>query len=319
MVKNMEYKDYYKTLGLEKSASDDEIKKAYRKLALEYHPDRNPGDAKAEDKFKEINEAYQVLSDPDKRAHYDRLGSAYSSWEGHGGRSSGFDWGDWSYGQPGSGGVRVEYGGNVEDLFGGGFSDFFSQIFGGIGGMGGRSGFARGQQPQRQRQQAPQKYETEMMIGLHEAFNGSTRQVKINERTFEVKIPKGAASGTKIRLKGAGPSGPGGQPADVYLVIKVAPDPRFDRKKDNLYTEVDLDLYTAVLGGELEVPTLTGKVVLQIPAGTQPGQTFRLKGKGMPNLKKNSHRGDLMVSVNIVIPKKLTREQEKLFKQLKDL
>jgi curved DNA-binding protein len=313
----MEYKDYYKTLGLTKNAGDDEIKKAYRKLALEYHPDRNPGDAEAEDKFKEINEAYQVLSDPDKRAHYDRLGSAYSNWQGRGGRGGGFDWGDWMYGQPGGGGVRVEYSGNVEDLFGGGgFSDFFSQIFGGMGGMG---SFARGQQTQRPRRQVPQKYETEMLIGLHEAFSGSTRQVSINQRSFEVKIPKGAASGTKVRLKGAGPTGPSGEPSDVYLVIKVAPDPRFERKKDNLYTEVDLDLFTAVLGGEVQVHTLSGKVVLQIPAGTQPGQTFRLKGKGMPNLKKNSQRGDLMVTVNVQIPKDLSRDQEELFKQLKNL
>jgi curved DNA-binding protein len=312
----MEYKDYYKVLGLDKNASEDEIKKAYRKLALDYHPDRNPGDSEAEDKFKEINEAYQVLSDPDKRAHYDRLGSAYSNWQGRGARPGGFDWSDWMYGQPGSGGVRVEYGGNVEDLFGGGFSDFFSQIFGGLGGMG---GFSRGRPSQQTRHQVPQKYETEMLIGLHEAFNGSTRQVTINQRNFEVKIPKGAASGTRIRLKGAGPTGPGGQPADVYLVIKVAPDPRFDRKKDNLYTEVEVDLYTAVLGGEVQVLTLTGKVLLQIPAGTQPGQTFRLKNKGMPNLKKNTQRGDLLVTVDVEIPKQLSDEQKHLFNQLKNL
>lgn len=308
----MEYKDYYKTLGLEKTASEDEIKKAYRKLALEYHPDRNPGDAKAEDKFKEINEAYQVLSDADKRAHYDRLGSAYSNWQG-GGRPGGFEWGDWMYGQPGSGGVRVEYGGSVEDLFGGGFSDFFSQIFGGMG------SFGRGQPTRQARQQVPQKYETEMLIGLHEAFHGSTRKVTINQRNFEVKIPKGATNGTKLRLKGAGPVGPTGQAGDVYLVIKIAPDPRFERRKDNLYTEVDVDLYSAVLGGEVEVQTLTGKGVLQIPAGTQPGQVFRLKGKGMPNLKKSSQRGDLLVGVNIVIPKKLNAKQKKLFTDLKNL
>jgi curved DNA-binding protein len=312
----MEYKDYYKVLGLDKSASENDIKKAYRKLALEYHPDHNPGDARAEERFKEINEAYQVLSDQDKRAHYDRLGSAYSRYQGRGGRQGGFDWGDWMYGQPGAEGVRVEYGGNVEDLFGGGFSDFFSQIFGGMGGMG---SFSRGQQPQRARQQMPKKHETEMMIGLHEAYNGSSRQVTINQRNFEVKIPKGAASGTKLRLKGAGPSGPGGQPADVYLVLKVAPDPRFERKKDNLHTESAVSLYTAVLGGEIEVITLTGKVVLQIPAGTQPGQTFRLKGKGMPRLKKNTQHGDLLVTANIKIPKQLSDEQKELFKQLKDL
>jgi curved DNA-binding protein len=220
------------------------------------------------------------------------------------------------YGQPGGGGVRVEYGGSVEDLFGGGFSDFFSQIFGGIGGMG---GFGPGQQAPQTRRQVPQRYETEMLIGLHEAYNGSTRQVTINQRNFEVRIPKGASSGTKVRLKGAGPAGPGGQASDVYLVIKIAPDPRFERKQDNLYTEVTLDLYSAVLGGEVEVPSLSGKVVLQIPTGTQPGQTFRLKGKGMPNLKKNTQNGDLLVTVNVEIPKDLSAEQKDLFTKLKNL
>jgi len=308
----MEDRDYYKTLGMEKTASAEELKKAYRKLALEFHPDRNPGDKKAEEKFKEINEAYQVLSDEEKRAHYDRLGSAYSNWEGRGGRQGGFDWGDWSYGQPGGGGVRVEYGGNVEDIFGGGFSDFFSQVFGGMG------SFSRGQPNPRGQRQVPQKYETEMVISLQEAFNGSTRNVTINQRSFELKIPKGADSGTKIRLKGAGPADRSGQAADVYLVIKLAPDPRFERKKDNLYTEMELELYTAVLGGEIEVQTLTGKGMLQVPPGTQSGQRFRLKGKGMPNLKKNSQRGDLLVTVEVKIPIKLSAKQKELFLKLKN-
>jgi curved DNA-binding protein len=308
----MEYKDYYKILGLEKQASADDIKKAYRKLALEYHPDRNPGDKKAEEKFKEINEAYQVLSDDEKKAHYDRLGSAYSNWQGRGGNQGGFDWGNWSYGQPG-GGVRVEYDGNLEDLFGGGFSDFFSQVFGGMG------SFGRGQPSPRGQRQVPQKYETEMVISLQEAFNGSTRNVTINQRSFELIIPIGADNGTKIRLKGAGPADRFGNAADVYLVIKVAPDPRFERKKDNLYTETELDLYTAVLGGEIEVLTLTGKGMLQVPPGTQPGQRFRLKGKGMPNLKKRTQRGDLLVTVDVKIPKKLTTKERDLFKQLQNM
>ncbi|MFN2144249.1 MAG: DnaJ C-terminal domain-containing protein [Anaerolineales bacterium] len=319
----MEYKDYYKTLGVEKTASTDEIKKAYRKLAMQYHPDQNPDDAGAEDKFKEINEAYQVLSDDDKRAHYDRLGSAYSNWNQGGQRRGGFDWGQWGYGQPGRaqggapGGMRVEFEGDLGDLFGGGggFSDFFSQIFGGMGGSSGLDEILRGQ-GRRQAPQAPRQYQSEMVIGLQEAFHGSTRKVRIGERHFDVKVPKGAKTGTKLRLKGAGPAGPNGQPSDIYLVIKVSPDPLFERKDDNLYTEVFVDIPTAVLGGKVKVPTLSGSISLKIPEGTQSGQTFRLKGKGMPKLKSSSHHGDLMATVNVIIPKQLSARQRELFEQL---
>ena len=184
----MDYKDYYQILGVDKNASSDEIKKAYRKLAMEYHPDRNAGNAQAEEKFKEINEAYQVLSDDDKRAHYDRLGSAYSSYQRGGGRG-GFDWGQWGYGQGGQsggfpGGMRVEYDGDLGDLFGGGFSDFFSQIFGGMGGSAGMEEMLRAQG----RQQAPRQrqYQSEMVISLQEAYHGSARQVRIGVRQIAI-------------------------------------------------------------------------------------------------------------------------------------
>ncbi len=318
----MDYKDYYKILGVEKSATQDEIKKAYRKLAMEYHPDRNPDDSQAEEQFKELNEAYQVLSDADKRAHYDRLGSAYSNWQQRGGRG-GFDWGQWNYGQQGGqpGGMRVEFEGNLGDLFGGGFSDFFSQIFGGDFGESGLESILRGRRggQGRTRTAPPRQYESEMVIGLQEAFHGSSRQVRIGDRQFEVKIPKGARTGTKLRLSGAGPTGPDGKLADVYLVIKVSPDPRFDRKKENLYTDVFVDIPTAVLGGKVSVPTISGSVTLKIPAGTQPGQTFRLKGKGMPKLKSNDQYGDLYANVLVDIPKKLTGRQRELYEQLAKL
>lgn len=304
----MDYKDYYKILGVDRKADADEIKSAYRKLALKYHPDRNPDDKSAEEKFKDINEAYQVLSDTDKRAHYDQLGSAYSNWQQRG-APGGFNWSEWTRGAPG--GMHVEFEGDLGDLFGGGFSDFFSQIFGGFG-MGGSPVGRQGTR----RQQFPQQYETEMVISLHEAYNGSMRQVKINDRRFDVRIPKGARSGTKLRLKGAGPPGPGGQASDVYLVIKVSPDPRFDRKGDRLHTDLSIDLYTAVLGGEVTVPTLSGDVVLNIPPGTQPGQTFRLKGRGMPDLNQKNRYGDLFAKVQVDLPKKLTSKQRELFKQL---
>lgn len=299
----MEYQDYYKTLGVERSADADEIKKTYRKLAMQYHPDKNPGDKEAEEKFKQINEAYQVLSDVDKRAHYDQLGSAYHTWEKGGGRG-GFEWEDWSRGAPG--GMNVEFEGDLGDLFGGGFSDFFGQMFGGMG------GFSPG--GQRQTRGRPQSYEMEMMISLQEAFAGSARQVKINERRFEVKVPKGARTGTKLRLKGAGPNN-----SDVYLVVKISDDPRFERKKDNLYTDILIDLFTAVLGGEIQVPTLSGAVVLSIPAGTQPGQTFRLKGRGMPNLKNGSKSGDLYANIQVELPTQLSAEEKELFEQLAQL
>lgn len=307
----MEYKDYYKILGVDKKADAGEIKSAYRKLAMQYHPDRNPEDKQAEEKFKEINEAYQVLGDEEKRSHYDRLGSAYNTWQrgGAGAGAGGFDWSQWGAGG-GPGGVRVEYVDGLEDLFGGGFSDFFTQIFGGMGGFGGQQG-----QPGRGRgafRQKPQVHEVEMLISLFEAYSGSTRNIKINERRFEVKVPKGADNGTKLRLKGAGPQGD-----DVHLVMKVSPDPRFERKGNRLNTDVEIDLFTAVLGGEVKVPTFSGEGMLKIPAGTQPGQTFRLKGRGMPDLKDKG-QGDLYVTVQVHLPDKLTGEQRRLLEKLKE-
>ena len=293
----MNYRDYYDILGVSREASDDEIKRAYRKLALKYHPDRNPNDKKAEEKFKEINEANQVLSDTDKRAHFDRLGSAYSQWE-QGGAQGGFNWCDW--GSAGPGNVRVEYSGDM-----GGFSDFFQQIFG-DGGFG-RSGA---------RQMRPQAYEQAVTISLEEAYRGSSRQMNVNGKKLEVKIPAGASTGTKVRMRGAGPSSPNGQASDIYLVIEVATDPRFTRKGNNLHSEVDLDLYTSVLGGELAVPTMNGDLKLNIPAGTQPGQSFRLSGKGMPHLKDPKKFGDLYAKAKVRIPKTLSDQEKDLFSQL---
>lgn len=303
----MEYKDYYQILGVGRQASKDQIKKAYRKLALQYHPDRNPNNKEAENKFKEANEAYQVLSNPEKRAHYDRLGADYSRWQQTGGRG-GFDWSQWATGQPGN--VRVEYSGDMEDLFGqmGGFSDFFQQIFGGMGGF----------EPRDRRGRAARQpaYEQPVTVSLEEAFHGGTRLMQLDGRRLEVKIPAGARTGTKIRMAGAGPATRGGQPSDIYLVIQVADDPRFAREGDDLTTEVEVDVYTAVLGGETRVPTLDGQVVLKIPAGTQPGQSIRLKGRGMPQLKNSKVRGNLFAKIKVRLPKNITSEQRRLFEEL---
>jgi curved DNA-binding protein len=307
----MEYKDYYKILNVERKASEDEIKRAYRKLALQYHPDRNPGDKQAEEKFKELNEAYQVLSDPAKRARYDQLGESYSRWQQRGAPQGGFNWEDWATNAPRGGNVRVEYA-DMEDMFGGGFSEFFRRIFGGVPDME-TVNVGRGR-PQA-RTQIP-SFEQEVIISLQEAYQGATRLIEVDGRRLEVKTPPGAKTGTKVRVSEAINVGHQGQKGDLYLVIKVADDPRFERKNNDLYTDVPVDLFTAVLGGEATVPTLTGNVVLTIPPGTQPGQSIRLAGRGMPSLKNPQSKGDLFARIKVNLPKKLTDEQKELFEQL---
>jgi curved DNA-binding protein len=277
---------------------------------MKYHPDQNQGDKSAEEKFKEINEAYQVLSDDDDRAHFDHLGSAYKDWQQQGSQD-GFNWGQWSGGRPE--GVRVEYNGDLGDMFGGGgFSDFFQSIFGGAGGFDSMRADPR--QAQFQRAQAQKPHEIDMLISLHEAYSGSTRQIKINEKKFDLKIPVGSKTGTKVRMRKAGPN-----QSDVILILKVAPDPRFEIKADRLHTYVDVDLTTAVLGGEVQVPTLSGNIILTIPPGTQPLQVFRLKGKGMPKLNDEKNIGALFVNIQVKIPQDLTSEQKELFQKLENL
>ncbi|RPI88327.1 MAG: J domain-containing protein [Chloroflexi bacterium] len=313
----MEYKDYYQTLGVDRKANESDIKRAYRKLALQYHPDRNPGDKKAEEKFKEINEAYQVLSDPSKRSRYDQLGDSYTTWQQRG-APGGFNWDDWATspgGRGGPGNVRVEYGGDIDDILGGGFSEFFRRIFGGmpdIGQQPGRAGRPGGAQT---RTAQPPSYQQNVTISLTEAFQGATRRIEVDGRRLEVKIPAGAKTGTKVRVPEA-VSTPNGLKSDLYLIITVADDPRFERRNNDLYTDVPVDLYTAVLGGELTVPTLSGNVVLTIPPGTQPGQTFRLTGRGMPQLKNQQARGDLFVRAKVRVPKNLDQRQIELFQEL---
>jgi len=268
----MEYKDYYKVLGVDRSASSDEIKRIYRKLALKYHPDKNPGDSQAEEHFKEINEAYEVLGDSTKRAKYDQLGSSYRSWERTGSQPGSFGWSEWMQGGQG-GGVRVDIGG---------FSDFFSAIF---------SGMSAQQQGYRtQGRRLGRDIKQPVTITLSEANTGTTRVLTINGKKIEVTIPPGSRTGTKVRVSGLGEAG-AQKTGDLFLVITIAPDARFKLEKDNLYTRVNVDLYTAILGGEVEVPTLSGDIVLTIPAGSQPDQ-------------------------NISLPRKLNSRERKLFKEL---
>lgn len=298
----MEYKDYYKVLGVERNADGKAIQRAYRKLAVRYHPDKNPGDKGAEERFKEINEAYEVLGDASKRAKYDQLGASYEAWQRMGGRPGGFDWTQWVGEMPG--GMRVEVG-DLDDLFGGGFSDFFQAIFGGTAGARGPAGRAR---------RRTRDLEQPVSISLQESYTGTTRELRRDGRKLEIRIPPGARSGTRVRVSGQGEAG-----GDLFLLIDVAPDPRFTSDGDDLHTQVETNLYTAVLGGEIEVPTPGGQVVLTIPAGSQPGQTFRLKGRGLPELQQPSRKGDLFAHLQVQLPRSLGAEEKDLFQKLASL
>ena len=296
----MDYKDYYKILGVSKTATEKEIKSAYRKLAQQYHPDKIPGNKKAEDKFKEINEAHEVLGDPQKRAKYDRLGASYSQWERAGRPGGGFDFGQWST----PGGTRVD----LNDLFGGegGFSDFFTSLFGNLGGAGQTfrpTARARGED-----------IEQPVEIPLEEAFAGTRRTLQMDSRRLEVAIPAGARTGTKVRISGEGRAGQ--TRGDLYLVVTVAPHPQFRREDDDLHGDFTVDLYTALFGGEARVPTLSGEVVLTIPAETQTGKVFRLTGQGMPKLRRPKERGDLYARALVHIPTNLSEKERKLFAEL---
>ncbi len=303
----MDYKDYYKVLGVDKKASTDEIKKAYRKLAMKYHPDRNPNNKQAEDLFKDINEAHEVLSDPEKRARYDELQNSYTTWQQAGGTPGSFRWED-LFGGGFGGATRVEVN-DFDGQFGefNGFSDFFRTFFG--GGRPGGGGTRRSYTTTARR---PTAYQQAVSISLHEAYHGTSRTLDINGRRKTISIPPGVKTGTKVRASGAGP-----QDSDIFLVIDVSPDPRFERRGDDLTTEVTIDLLTAVLGGEARVETFSGNVMLTIPPGTQPGQTFRLAGKGMPYLRSKGKFGNLLVKVNVSIPKNLSDGERKLFEDLR--
>lgn len=310
----MEYKDYYTILGVDKKASEKEIKQAYRRLVRQHHPDVNPDDPTAEERFKEINEAHEVLSDPEKRRKYDHLGTDWRRWQQAGGGPDGFDWGRWTTQGPGGRRVYMHYG-DIGDLFGeeSAFSDFFNTIFGGIGGMGASPGRTQ-YQPRSRR---GQDYEQEVEITLEEAYRGATRLLSKDGKRMEIKIPPGVRTGSKVRIAGEGAAGVGGgQAGDFYLRVKVTPHPRFERKGDDLYCSVPLKLYTALLGGEVRVSTLDGDVQLKIPPETQNGRIFRLTGRGMPHLRQPEQRGDLYATVQIRMPQGLSQRERELIREL---
>ncbi len=320
----MEYKDYYKILGVERDVSEKEIKRAYRRLARQLHPDVNPGDERAEERFKEINEAYEVLSDAEKRAKYDRLGANWQQWQRAGRDSGQYDWSQWFAGRPG--GTRVEWSGDLGDLFGGGagagaFSDFFRAIFGGMGGTG-SAGTSEDvfRRASHQRTMAGQDVEASVEVTLEEAFHGATRLLEREGRRIRVKIPPGVRNGSKVRIAGKGKPGySGGSPGDLYLNITIKPHPIFEREGDDLRCKVDVDLYTSVLGGESRVPTLNGDVSLRIPPGTSGGSTFLLRGKGMPQPNTPKQYGNLLATVQIQVPQSLSPRERELFEELSSL
>jgi molecular chaperone DnaJ len=375
----VQFKEYYKTLGVERNAAEGDIRSAYRKLARQYHPDLNPNDKSAEDRFKEINEAYEVLSDAGKRKMYDRYGDEWQRY-----RDAGFtgdeprqrqgrttvdpnDFGEWfarrnASRQGASAGGRTRAGtappDRTEESFtwewnqptetgsSGRFSDFFETLFGNIAGRGGEPspfgevqvGTTRGED-----------IEISVEISMAEAFRGAARRFEVKRpelcptchgtglargatcptcdgdgrilksKAIEVKIPAGVTTGSRIRIAGqGGVSASNGEPGDAFLRVTVRPDPRFERNGDNLRTEVAIPPYTAVLGGEAEVRTMDGSVVLTIPPGSAAGKTFRLRGKGMPKLRGEG-RGDLLATLAINVPSSPSSNERKLYEQLRDL
>lgn len=303
----MDYKDYYEILGVSKSAGQDEIKKAYRKLAVKYHPDKNKDNKQAEDRFKEIGEAYEVLKDPEKRKKYDQLGAKWDQYQ-----------------DPGAGtGDPFYHEGSFGDVFGANndFSDFFNAFFGDMGDMrGGRmSGGFKGFDS-RAAAKKGEDYQAVMEISLSEAYFGTTRILNVNGQKLRATIKPGTHDGQELRIKGKGGQGfKGGTPGDIFIKVKIIPDKKYELQGTNLLYKADVDVYTAILGGVAEVNTLAGKLSLNVPKGSQPGSKLRLKGKGMPVFNKPGNYGDLIVQLNVLIPRNLSEEELELFRKLKAL
>ncbi|MBW8682779.1 DnaJ C-terminal domain-containing protein [Chitinophaga rhizophila] len=303
----MAFIDYYQILGVDKKASADDIKKAYRKLARKHHPDMNPNDKEANIKFQQINEANEVLSDPEKRKKYDAYGEHWQHADqyeqakqqrgnaGYGGQ--GFE----GFGGQGFGGQ--DFGGDFSE---GQFSDFFESLFGNRGGGGGRSRKFRGQD-----------YNAELHVGLREAYTTHQHTLNVNGKQVRITVPAGIANGQVIKLKGHGaPGGNGGPNGDLYITFVIADDPAFKRVDNDVYMTVELDLYTAILGGDITIDTLSGKVKLKVKPETQNGTKVRLKGKGFPVYKQDGAFGDLIITYSILLPTNLTEAQKSLFRQL---
>ena len=303
----MDYKDYYKVLGVEKTATPEQIKKAYRKLARQHHPDVNPNDKSAEQKFKELNEANEVLSDPEKRKKYDQFGADWQHYQqqpgGGAGRSGqpggGFDWSQYTQGQGGGNPF-----GEGED-----FSDFFGSLFGNMGGGGRRPGGTR--------PGAGPDYQAELELGLEEAYQGGPRTITVNGKNLRLNIAPGVADGQTIRLRDQGGPGRSGGPSGALLItLRIRPDSRYARTGDDLTQDVPVPIYKALLGGEQTVETLSGPVKIKLKPETANGTRLRLRGKGFPVYKKDGEFGDLYLRLTLALPQNLTEKEKELIQQL---
>ena len=313
----MAYIDYYKILGVDKAASQADIKKAYRKLARKYHPDLNPNDASAKEKFQELNEANEVLSDPEKRKKYDEYGENWKHADQFEAQKNARQQAGGGYGGFGGfGGGGEYYSSDGGDFGGAGFSDFFEQMFGGRGGGGARGGRGRGAGGGYR----GQDLSAELNLSLRDAAETHKQVLNVNGKSVRITIPAGVANGQVIKLKGYGGEGANGGPkGDLLITFVIADDPIFKRVGDNLYVDANIDLFTAILGGEYEVDTLKGKVKLKVKPGTQPGTKVRLKGQGFPVYKKEGQFGHLIVTYQVTIPFNLTEEQLELFRKIQSM
>ena len=312
----MEYKDYYKLLGVSKTASQDEIKQSYRKLALKYHPDKNQGNKESEERFKEIGEAYEVLKDPEKRKKYDKLGVNWKQYE-HAGADGGFDYAGWAQKQNWRTGGRADKrtGGQSHTVYEeGDFSDFFNTFFG--GGFGGGAYYTNARNIPRK----GQDYQADLSISLADAYHGTEAMLSLDGETIKATIPSGVRDGQILRIRGKGGKGSGGHDrGHLYMKVNIKPDSRFERKGDDLHCDIHIPLYTAVLGGKTAVATLKGTVQINIPKESQNGKVVRLKEVGMPLFGKKKEFGDLYARIVIDIPQHLNEEELSLFQKLANL
>jgi curved DNA-binding protein len=305
----MDFKDYYSILGVNKNATDDDIKKAYRKLAQKFHPDKNKGDKTAEEKFKDISEAYEVLKDADKRRKYDNLGSSWNRYRSTG-SNTGFNWADWEAQNSSERKKKTSFGDMFDQGGGGFYSDFFEKIFG--------SGFgkSRGFNPTPKQ---GEDFKTEVDISLEEAYKGTSRIIKVNKEKIELKLKQGITDGTVLKISGKGTTGRnGGANGNLLIQVNVKPHPDVEQKELDLYQNIMVDLYTALLGGNIKVKTFSGTVQINISPETQTGKLLKLKGLGMPDYVSDN-KGDLYLKVQIQLPENLSLEEKKLFEQLRKI